>query len=104
MIQLALGALLGAAVTLLALATYSRLARRPHCGWCATASGWPTSDHDARQCRGYVQDRRRERERDIAHGRPVQQPDFWGEAWPLPEETSARDRAGVGSPTPSAAV
>ncbi|MGW2748446.1 hypothetical protein [Streptomyces sp. NPDC001450] len=90
---LALGALLGAVATLLALAVHRRLTRTPHCGWCATASGWPTSDHDARQCRGYVQERRRERLRDIAHGRTVPEPSPWGEAWLLPEEIAQRAEA-----------
>lgn len=84
--MLALGALLGAAATLLALAVRRRLTRAPHCGWCATASGWSTSDHDALHCRGYVQERRRERLRDIAHGRPVPEPNPWGSGYLLPEE------------------
>ncbi|MFH8257901.1 hypothetical protein [Streptomyces roseolus] len=100
MTQLALSTLLGAAVMLLALAAHRRLTRVSHCGWCATASGWPTSSHDAAQCRGYVQDRRRERERDIAHGRPVEQPDPWpwsqpGENAPQPEPAGPHARAAV---------
>ncbi|KIF04511.1 hypothetical protein PL81_18490 [Streptomyces sp. RSD-27] len=50
---------------LLALAIRRSLPRTPHCGWCATASNWPTSRHDALPCRGYVLDRRGERLRDI---------------------------------------
>lgn len=50
------------------------LTRTPHCEWCATASNWPTSQDDALLCRGYVQDRRRERLRDIGYGRPVEEP------------------------------
>ncbi|MEU9056249.1 hypothetical protein AB0D37_38665 [Streptomyces sp. NPDC048384] len=84
------GAALGAAATLLALAAHRRISRHPHCGWCATASGWRSSDHDARQCRGYVQERRRDRLRDIAHDRPVPEPNPWGEAWLLPEEVAQR--------------
>lgn len=81
-----LGTVLGAAVTLLALALSRRLTRRPHCPWCATASAWPTSQHNPRHCRGYVQERRRERPRDIAHGRPVPEPNPWGHAHLLDEE------------------
>ena len=91
--MLALGALLGAAATLLALAVRRRLTRSPHCGWCATASGWPTSDHDALHCRGYVQERRRERLRDIAHGRPVPEPNPWGSSYLLPEEIDQQTEA-----------
>ncbi|MFD8621670.1 hypothetical protein [Streptomyces sp. NPDC059513] len=91
--MLALGALLGAAATLLALAARRHLTRSPHCGWCATASGWPTSDHDALHCRGYVQERRHERLRDIAHGRPVPESNPWGNAYLLPEETDQRTEA-----------
>ena len=54
-------------MTLLALALSRRLTRRPHSTWCATASAWPTSQDDPLHCRGYVQERRRERLRDIAH-------------------------------------
>ena len=71
---------------LLALAAYRRLTRTPHCGWCATASGWPTSRHDTLHCRGYIQDRRRDRLRDIAHGRPVEEPNPYGAAYLLDEE------------------
>ncbi|MEW2413100.1 hypothetical protein AB0953_05180 [Streptomyces sp. NPDC046866] len=42
---LAIGALLGCVATLLALAIRRSLTRTPHCGWCATASNWPTSQH-----------------------------------------------------------
>ncbi|WAZ26948.1 hypothetical protein STRCI_008638 [Streptomyces cinnabarinus] len=88
------GALLfGAAATLAALTAHERLRRTPHCGWCATASGRRTSDHDARQCRGYVQERRRERLRDIAHGRTVPETNPWGEAWLTPEEITQQAEA-----------
>ncbi|MFC4506675.1 MULTISPECIES: hypothetical protein [Streptomyces] len=83
--MLAIGALLGCAATLLTLAIRRSLTRTPHCGWCATASNWPTSQHDALLSRGYVQDRHRERLRDIRHGRPVEEPDPWGEAYLLDE-------------------
>lgn len=84
--MLALAALLGTAAALLAAPVWRRFTRSPHCGWCATASGWPTSDHDALHCRGYVQDRRREQLRDIQHGGPVEEPDPWGHAYRLDEE------------------
>ncbi|MCG0069784.1 hypothetical protein L0F81_42190 [Streptomyces tricolor] len=93
MIQLTIGALLGAAAALLAVAAHRRLTRHPHCAWCATASGWRTSDHDTQLCRGYVQERRRERLRDRAHGRPVIEPDPWGHMWLLPEEIAERAEA-----------
>ncbi|MGA5643323.1 hypothetical protein ACPCTN_31855 [Streptomyces cinereoruber] len=86
--MLALGALLGAAATLLAHAVRRRFTRISHCGWCATASNWPTSQHEALQCRGYIQDRRRERLRDIRHGRRVEEPNPWGQAYLLDEEIS----------------
>lgn len=91
--MLAIGALLGCAATLLVLTVRRRLSRISHCGWCATASNWPTSEHDALHCRGYVQDRRRERLRDIRHGRPVVEPNPWGEAYLLDEEIAQRTEA-----------
>ncbi|WP_405829157.1 MULTISPECIES: hypothetical protein [unclassified Streptomyces] len=84
---------LGCATTLLTLAIWRSLTRTPHCGWCATASNWPTSRHDALHCRGYVQDRRRERLRDIRHRRPVEEPNPWGEAYLLGEEIAQRTKA-----------
>ncbi|MCX4792600.1 hypothetical protein OG369_43270 [Streptomyces sp. NBC_01221] len=87
--QIILGVILGATATALALATRRRLSRRPHCGWCATASSWPTSQHDALQCRGYVQERRREHLRDTAHARTVPEPNPWGNAHLLDEEIDA---------------
>lgn len=93
MTLLILGALLGIAATLLALAAHRRLTRHPHCPWCATASGWRTSDHDARQCRGYVQERRRDRLRDMPRGHQIQEPHPWGDAWLLPEEIAQRAKA-----------
>ncbi|CAL9593912.1 hypothetical protein SUDANB120_05303 [Streptomyces sp. enrichment culture] len=89
----AIGALLGCVATLLILAIRRSLTRTPHCVWCATASNWPTSQHDALLCRGYVQDRRRERLRDIRHGRPVEEPNPWGEAYLLDEEIAQRTKA-----------
>ncbi|MFJ5071713.1 hypothetical protein ACIQC7_35385 [Kitasatospora sp. NPDC088556] len=91
--MLAIGALLGCAATLLALAIRRRLTLTPHCGWCATASNWPTSRHDALFCRGYVQDRRCERLRDIRHGSPVEEPNPWGEAYLPDEEIAQRTEA-----------
>lgn len=91
--MLAIGALLGCATTLLALAIRRNLPRTPHCGWCATASNWPTSRHDALLCRGYVQDRRRERLRDIRYGRPVEEPNPWGESYLLDGEIARRTEA-----------
>ncbi|MFB6617314.1 hypothetical protein ACIGFK_02015 [Streptomyces sp. NPDC085524] len=91
--MLAIGALLGCAATLLTLAIRRGLTRTPHCGWCATASNWPTSQHDPLHCRGYVQERRGERLRDIRHGRPVEEPNPWGEAYPLDEEIAQRTKA-----------
>lgn len=44
-------------------------------------------------CRGYVQDRRRERLRDIRHGRPVEEPNPWGEMYLLDEEITQRTGA-----------
>lgn len=87
--QLLLGVILGATAAALALSTRRRLSRRPHCGWCATASSWPTSQHDALQCRGYVQERHRDRFRDIAQGRTVPEPNPWGNAHLLDEELDA---------------
>ncbi|MGO4462958.1 hypothetical protein AB4039_37615 [Streptomyces sp. M-16] len=81
------------AATLLTLAIWRSLTRTPHCGWCATASAWPTSRHGALRCRGYVQDRRRERLRDIRNGRPVEEPNPWGEAYLLEEEIAQRTKA-----------
>ncbi|MEU2828657.1 hypothetical protein ABZ667_08310 [Streptomyces lavendulae] len=43
--------------------------------------------------RGYVQDRRRERLRDIGRGRPVEEPNQWGEAYLLDEEIAQRTKA-----------
>lgn len=101
--MLAIGALLGCAATLLALAIRRRLTRTPHCGWCATASNWPTSQHDALLCRGYVQDGRRERLRDIGHGRPVEEPNPWGEVYLLDEEIAQRTGADAWETTTAAA-
>ncbi|UJB46274.1 hypothetical protein [Streptomyces sp. A1-5] len=84
-----MAALLGAGTTMLAAVVWWWLTRAPHCGWCATASGWSTSRHDALLCRGYVQERRREWLRDIAHGRPSE-PNPWGEAYVLDEEIAER--------------
>ncbi|RLU82076.1 hypothetical protein CTZ27_31505 [Streptomyces griseocarneus] len=92
MTQLALGALLGATATVLTLAAWRRLTRRPHCPWCATASNWATSQHDALHCRGYVQERRRERLRDIAHGRPAPESNPWDNAHLLDEELGTEPR------------
>ncbi|MFG3403684.1 hypothetical protein [Streptomyces sp. NPDC048142] len=102
--MLAIGTLLGCATTLLALAIRRRLTLTPHCGWCATASNWPTSQHDALHCRGYVQDRRRERLRDIRHGRPVVEPNPWGEAYLLDEEIAQRTEAEAVSAKATAAA
>ncbi|MEW1548433.1 hypothetical protein [Streptomyces tsukubensis] len=44
-------------------------------------------------CRGYVQDRRRERLRDTRHGRPVEAPNPWGETYLLDEEVARRAEA-----------
>lgn len=101
--MLAIGALLGCAATLLALDIRRHLTRTPHCGWCATASNWPTSQHDALLCRGYVQDRRRERLRDIRHGRPVEEPNPRGEVYLLDEEIAQRTGADAWETTTAAA-
>ena len=90
--QLILGVILGATATALALTARHRLSRHPHCGWCATASSWPTSQHDALHCRGYVQERRREHLRDVAHGRTSLEPNPWGNAHLLDEEIDAGNR------------
>ncbi|MGW5929336.1 hypothetical protein ACWF2L_24260 [Streptomyces anulatus] len=100
---LAIGALLGCAATLFVLAIRRSLTRESHCGWCATASNWPTSQHDALHCRGYVQDRRRKRLRDMRHGRPVVEPNPWGEAYLLDEEIAQRTGADM-SPEATTAV
>ncbi|MEV7872483.1 hypothetical protein AB0P17_41695 [Streptomyces sp. NPDC088124] len=102
--MLAIGALLGCATTLLALAIRRALTLAPHCGRCATASNWPTSRHGARLCRGYVQDRRREQLRDIRHGRPVEEPNPWGEAYLLDEEIARRTEADAMSTKATTAV
>ncbi|MGW6606064.1 hypothetical protein [Streptomyces sp. NPDC055036] len=91
--MLAIGALLVCAATLLTLAIRRGLTLESHCGWCATASNWPTSRHGALLCRGYVQDRRREQLRDIRHGRSVEEPNPWGEAYVLGEEIAQRTEA-----------
>ncbi|MFJ2419265.1 hypothetical protein [Streptomyces brevispora] len=88
--MLAIGALLGCAATLLTLAIRRALTLTLHCGWCATASNWPTSQHDVLLCRGYVQDRRRERLRGTRHGRLVEEPNPWGESYLLDEEIARR--------------
>ncbi|WP_240152198.1 hypothetical protein [Streptomyces mobaraensis] len=87
--MLAIGALLGCTATLLARTIRRSQTHTPHCGRCATASNWPTQ-HDALLCRGYGQDRRREQLRDIRHGRPVEEPNPWGEAPLLDEEIAQR--------------
>ncbi|MFJ7280647.1 hypothetical protein [Kitasatospora sp. NPDC098663] len=102
--MLAIGALPGCATTLLALAIWRALTLTPHCGWCATASNWPTSQHDALLCRGYVQDRRRERLRDIRQGRPVEEPNPWGEMYLLDEEIARPTEADAMSTKATTAV
>ncbi|MEU2854516.1 hypothetical protein [Streptomyces syringium] len=108
--MLALGAVLGSALTLIALTAWRRINRPNHCTWCAEASAQPNSQHDARQCKGYVQERRRERLARKADGQQAVEPDPFGATYLLPEEIAERygalDKAEGGSAggTPAPAV
>lgn len=61
--------------------------------WCAQASAWPTSQHDPRSCKGYVQELRRHRLRRKALGHQVEEPDPFGQLYLLDEEIEERDAA-----------
>ncbi|KAK1176687.1 hypothetical protein B7755_052075 [Streptomyces sp. NBS 14/10] len=94
----------GALLTLFACAAWKRINQPSHCLWCAQASAWPTSQHDPLMCKGYVQERRRERRRHKALGIKVTEPDPFGDMYLLPEEieercgalTETEDTAGPG--------
>ncbi|MFM9681630.1 hypothetical protein [Streptomyces brasiliscabiei] len=85
-----LGAVTGALSVLLALAAWKRLNQPSHCVWCAQTSRWPTSEHDPRMCKGYVQELRRVRRRHKSLGIEVTEPDPFGDMYLLPEEVEER--------------
>lgn len=86
----ALGAVLGCALTLIAVIAWRRVTRPSHCMWCAQASAWPTSEHDPRSCKGYVQEMRRYRLRMKSFGYEVTEPDPFGAMYLLDEEIEER--------------
>ncbi|MEU2076596.1 hypothetical protein [Streptomyces sp. NPDC013489] len=88
--MLALGAVLGSVLTLLVVAAWRRVNRPSHCIWCAQASAWPTSEHDPRSCKGYVQELRRQRRWLKSLGYEVVEPDPFGEMYLLDEEIEER--------------
>jgi hypothetical protein len=102
----ALGVVTGALLVLLALAAWKRINQPSHCIWCAQASHWPTSQHDPFMCKGYVQERRRERRRHKSLGIKVTEPDPFGDMYLLPEEIEERygalaEAEGAAGPDPA---
>ena len=85
LLPLLIGAAIGALATAAAARLKAVLRRDELCLWCAQESGHRVTGHTTRHCRGYVQESRRRRLDRIQAGAPWE-PDYFGDAWLLPEE------------------